>query len=129
MITWECSISLVSGLGLRAQRAGGQLGERRLRAEHRSRPDDVGDAHARGREHRDAVDVAERQSSAAFVAGHDDQRRARPAPIGEQRRGGLGRGLLEGGDVEDRDGAALGVQRQGAAQRRAALLAVDLEGV
>ncbi len=38
-------------------------------------------------------------------------------------------GLLERGGVEDRDRAAAGVQRERAAQRRALLLAVDLEGV
>ena len=43
--------------------------------------------------------------------------------------GALRRRRVERRRVEDRDRAALGVHRQRAAQRRAALLAVDLEGV
>src|SRR5262249_666554 len=53
-----------------------------------------------------------------------------PEPVAEQRGGLLGRrGVGERPGVEDGDRATLGVDRQRAAQRRAALLAVDLERV
>ena len=54
----------------------------------------------------------------------------RPSPKSASARGrGLGRRRVVGGRVEDRERAALGVDRQRRAQRLAARLAVDLDGV
>ncbi len=51
------------------------------------------------------------------------------APVAEQARRRARRGLVEARGVEDRERVALGVHGEHAAQRGAALLAVDLEGV
>ena len=60
---------------------------------------------------------------------HHHERRARLLPVVEQVVRALRLRRLEGRRVEHRERAALGVQRERAAQRGALLLAVDLEGV
>ena len=97
--------------------------------QQRGGADEVGDAAVARRQHRDAAQVAERQRHVGLVLGEDDQHRAAAGPLGDELVGLLGRGRVEGRRVEDRDRAAVGVRAQRAAQRGAALLAVDLEGV
>ena len=82
------------------------------------------------RQHRDALEVAERQRRVGLLGGRARRASGRPASSPRAARSAWRVfGRVERAGVEDRHRAALGVQRQRAAQRRALLLAVDLEGV
>src|SRR4051794_17363432 len=128
MITWLGSMSGLLALCLLALRAGGDGVERLLRGDDRRRPDEVGDADPGDGLHRHAVQVAEGERDLLLAVGEDDEHRA-AEEVAEQLGGLLRRRRVEAGRVQDRDRAALGVDRERAAQRGAALLAVDLEGV
>src|SRR4051794_12677687 len=114
---------------LLALRAGGELGERLLGHEQPRGADEVGDADARRGQHGDARQVAEGQGDPRLLLREHDEHRAAAAPVAEQLRGLARRGLVEARRVEDRQRVALGVHREHAAQRGAALLAVDLDRV
>src|SRR5919201_4160459 len=132
MMTWLWSMSgvLLHGAGdLLALGALRELIEGVLGDEQRGRADDVGHAGVRRGQDRDAREVAERQRNADLLLGQDDEDRAPAEPVGQELRGLLGRRRVEAGRVQDRDRPALGVDRERAAQRGAALLAVDLERV
>ena len=108
----------------------GQRVQRVLADEQARGADHVGDAGARRRAARRRArgcGTTARPRSCSS-AEHDEHRAAR-RPVAEQLGGALGRRRVERRRVEDRERAALGVHRQRAAQRGAALLAVDLEGV
>src|SRR5207248_672943 len=63
-----------------------------------------------------------------LLRGQQHQRGQRGAPVAKQLSRALGRGLREVA-VKDGDGIALGMDREGTAERSAAGLAVDLDGV
>src|SRR5438552_5223296 len=131
-MTWLWSMSGLRSGGRGELLAAGALREllqRVLRDEQGGGADHVGHARARCRQDRDALEVAERQGDARLLLGQDDEERAPVRPVADELRGLLRGGLLEARRVENRDRAALGMHGERAAQRGAALLAVDLEGV
>src|SRR3954463_5292994 len=122
-------VGVVGAGDLLALGAGGELVERLLGDEQPGGADEVGDADARRGQHRHARQIAERQRDPRLLLGQHDEHRAPAGPVAEQLRGGARRRLAEGRRVEDRERLALGVHGEHAAQRGAALLAVDLERV
>ena len=65
---------------------------------------------------------------APIVLGlEDDERGPCGIPFRQRLRGGLGRGSVEGGRVDQRDAASLGVDREGRAHRLATRFAIDLD--
>ncbi len=116
-------------IGARTLRPRRERLQGRLRDDQRGRAQQVADADVLDAQHGHAGQVAERQRGRGFLGVQHHERRAHRVPIVEQIECLARARLLEDATVEDGDRPALGVQRQRAAQRRALLLAIDLERV
>jgi hypothetical protein len=100
-----------------------------LRDHQRSGADHVRDPD-RGRvDDVDSLDVAKAAHRTGLLGLQNDQGRAPGTPLRQRLGGLLGRRLVEARRIEQGDAVALGMDRERRAQRTAAGLAVDLDGV